>query len=163
MTEWLTSIVTAVTVYPWLSTLICAMLPLIEMRGAIPLGAVLGLNPWMALVIALPASILPPIAVYFFFRFALKWLEQRGRLLFLTRWIHKRFDKHADGIKDSRFWGLIIFVAIPLPGTGGWTGSAIAGMLEMKPKSALTALVIGQIISGVLITLLVQIGVLVLN
>jgi len=156
-------------VHPAIYTLVIAFTPLIELRGSIPIAIAMGL-PWLeAFLWSLLGSILPAFFVIPLFATGLKYLKQKHYLPKLTAWLdHKFADKAAkvggqqEAIEASnrsewrkkllKFWSIVVFVAIPLPGTGVWTGSAIASMIEMPFKSAFLAVLLGDIIAGVIVT-----------
>ncbi|ADV80168.1 small multi-drug export protein [Thermoanaerobacter brockii subsp. finnii Ako-1] len=138
-----------------LAVLFIAALPVIELRGAIPIGISLGLSPFYATIISLIGSMIPAP----FILFTIKPIFNR---LKKTRLFKKLVDKLTDrslkynGEKIQKYgvWGLVLVVAIPLPGTGVWSGSLAAALLNMKFKQALLAIFMGNIIAAILIMIL---------
>lgn len=129
-----------------------AAVPLIEVRGAIPIGVAYGLNPWHALLIALAGSMIPVPFILLFIRPIFKWMKTTKVFYKLA---HKLTDKaigKSDQVTKYGFGGLLTFVAIPLPGTGVWSGALVASLLDMKVKTALIAIFVGNIIAGMIIT-----------
>ena len=138
-----------------LAVLFIAALPVIELRGAIPIGISLGLSPFYTTIISLIGSMIPAP----FILFTIKPIFVR---LKKTRLFKKLVDKLTDrslkynGEKIQKYgvWGLVLVVAIPLPGTGVWSGSLAAALLNMKFKQALLAIFMGNIIAAILIMIL---------
>jgi uncharacterized membrane protein len=138
-----------------LAILFIAALPVIELRGAIPIGISLGLSPFYATIISLIGSMIPAP----FILFTIKPIFNR---LKKTRLFKKLIDKLTDrslkynGEKIQKYgvWGLVLVVAIPLPGTGVWSGSLAAALLNMEFKQALLAIFMGNTIAAILIMIL---------
>ncbi|MBE5781593.1 MAG: small multidrug export protein [Clostridiales bacterium] len=132
---------------------IVSMLPIVELRGAVPLGAALGI-PWeTTLTLALLGNLLPVPLLILFGRKILKWLQSTKRFgPFFRKYEEKLVHKAQSALKTS-VMGLCLFVAIPLPGTGAWSGALIAALLDIRMKYALPAIVLGVLIAGVLMTL----------
>ena len=136
-----------------LITLIISMLPVIELRGAIPIGAgVLGLPIHTAAAISLIGNMLPVPFIVVFIRKIFAFMKKKSKRLGA---LADRFEAKARQ-KGSRLYrgeliGLMIFVAIPLPGTGAWTGALIAAILDIRLKAALPAIGSGVVIAGILI------------
>ena len=142
------------TVGKELCVFFCSMIPIIELRGAIPLGAALGLPLWQSFILSVVGNMLPVPFIIIFVRKVFDWIRRHMPKLdgFVAR-LEKRAEKKSDLVRKSSFWGLVILVAIPLPGTGAWTGALIAAMLEMRLKDALPAIVLGVVIAGILVAL----------
>ena len=120
-----------------LITLIVSMLPIVELRGAIPVGVGLGLPVWQAAVIAMIGNLLPvPFIIAF-----VAWLERKGS------------GKKAERVRKAQFFGLLLFVAMPMPGTGAWTGALIAALLNMRMKRALPPIFLGVLVAGLIVSL----------
>ncbi len=141
-----------------LKTLVTAMLPILEIRGAIPVGVASGLDPWLAFAIGLVGNMLPIPILILLTRRVIEWLKKHNMLVKLTAWLESRGSKGAQKVQKYSFWGLFILVAIPLPGTGAWTGALVASLLDMRLKRALPAIAMGVAVAG-LIVLLVTYGV----
>ena len=131
---------------------ILAMIPVIELRGAIPLGFAYGL-PWQAaFVFAVLGNILPVPFIIWLSRPILKYLKRFKLFFAILDWIERRTMKNADIVMKYSAFGLMILVAIPLPGTGAWTGALLAALLNMRLKYALPAIVFGVLIAGFLVS-----------
>jgi uncharacterized membrane protein len=140
--------------HSYLYTLIMSMIPISELRGAIPLGVSLGLSPLVATVISVFGNAL---VVPFLLLLIEPMFERLKTLTRLRNWI-ERYEARAmtkfQGYERFRFWGLLLFVAVPFPTTGAYTGCVIAVMLGMKFKSAWASITGGVIISGFIVFLL---------
>lgn len=134
------------------------MLPVLEIRGAIPVGVALGLDPWLAFAVGFVGNMLPIPFLILLTRKVIEWLKKHNILVKFTRWLEDKGSKGAQKVKKYSFWGLFILVAIPLPGTGAWTGALAASLLDMRLKRALPAIAMGVAAAG-LIVLAVTYGV----
>ena len=141
-----------------LKTLVTAMLPILEIRGAIPVGVASGLDPWLAFAVGFVGNMLPIPILILLTRKIIEWLKKHNVLVKLTAWLENKGSKGAQKVQKYSFWGLFILVAIPLPGTGAWTGALVASLLDMRLKRALPAIAMGVASAG-LIVLLVTYGV----
>ena len=141
-----------------LKTLVTAMMPILEIRGAIPVGVASGLDPWLAFAVGFVGNMLPIPILILLTRKIIEWLKKHNVLVKLTAWLEKKGSKGAQKVQKYSFWGLFILVAIPLPGTGAWTGALVASLLDMRLKRALPAIAMGVAAAG-LIVLLVTYGV----
>lgn len=139
---------------PQAITFVVAMLPVFELRGAIPVGVLLGLPLWKSALISLLGNMLPVPFIIAFVRVVFAWIRAHVKWLsgFVDR-MEAKAEKNREKIMRGVFWGLMIFVAIPLPGTGAWTGAAIAALLDIRMSRALPSILVGVLIAGILITL----------
>ncbi len=137
-----------------LTVLMTAALPVIELRGAIPIGISMGLSPLNAAVISFIGSMIPMPFIFFGVRPLFNYL--RGTRLFknaVNRFIKRSLGKSGN-IQKYGAWGLVLFVAVPLPGTGIWTGTIIAALLDIRFKWAVTAIILGNLIAAVAVMVL---------
>ena len=141
-----------------LKTLVNAMMPILEIRGAIPVGVASGLDPWLAFAVGFVGNMLPIPILILLTRKIIEWLKKHNMLVKLTAWLENKGSKGAQKVQKYSFWGLFILVAIPLPGTGAWTGALVASLLDLRLKRALPAIAMGVAAAG-LIVLLVTYGV----
>ncbi len=134
-------------------TFLISMVPVLELRGAIPIAVANGLNFWVAIIVSVIGNLVPVPFIILFIRkiFALmrKWSSKLDGLV--TR-LEQRAAKKSDVVQKYAFWGLFILVAIPLPGTGAWTGALVAAMLDMRLKRAMPSIVLGVIGAAVIVT-----------
>lgn len=134
-----------------LTVLLTAALPIIELRGAIPVGISLGLSPIHATLISLLGSMIPVPFILFSIRPIFNYLKTTK---IFKKLVHKLTDKSmskSGKIQKYGAWGLLVFVAIPLPGTGVWSGSLAAALLDMRFKWAFPAILVGNIIAAAII------------
>ena len=134
-----------------LTVMLTAALPIIELRGAIPVGISLGISPAHATIISFIGSIIPVPFILFTIRPIFNYLKKTK---LFKKLVHKLTDKSlnkSENIQKYGAWGLLIFVAIPLPGTGVWSGSLVAALLDMRFKWAFPAILVGNMIAGFLV------------
>lgn len=134
-------------------TFLISMVPVLELRAAIPLGVINGLDIWAALIVAIIGNLVPVPFIIIFIRKIFKWMQSKSQRL--ARLV-KKFEDKANARKDKvlkyEFWGLMVLVAVPLPGTGAWTGALVAAMLDMQLKRAFPAIFVGVIVAGIIVT-----------
>lgn len=128
------------------------MVPILELRGAIPIGVAHGLNIWTAIVVSILGNLVPVPFIIIFIKKIFAWLRTKSRWLndLVTR-MEKRAEKKSEAVQKYAFWGLFILVAIPLPGTGAWTGALVAAMLELPMKRAFPSIALGVVGAGVIV------------
>ncbi len=138
-----------------LLTALISMLPVVELRGGLPAGVALGLPIPLAFAAALIGNMLPVPFVILFARPVFQWVRAHIPALgsFVTKLETRAYAK-SKNVKKYEAWGLLIFVAIPLPGTGAWTGALIASVLNMRLKRAVPVIFLGVIIAGSIMTVL---------
>ena len=134
-----------------------SMVPLIELRGAIPYGVAFDLPLWLTYIIAIVGNMLPVPLIYFFARKVLEWGRDKPVIgKFFTFCLEKG---HKGGAKLKATagrglpWALLLFVGIPLPGTGAWTGTLAASLLDMDFKSSVRACMGGVLLAGIIMGL----------
>ncbi len=140
----------------------CSMIPVIELRGSIPLGWAFELNPFFTFFISVIGNMIPVPFILIFMRAILNWMKKFKRLGKFARWLEAKAEKNKEKIMKKAFWGLFIFVAIPLPGTGAWTGSLVAALFYIPIKKAILAIVCGVFTAGIIMSLvsyLVSLGI----
>lgn len=137
-----------------LKLILMSMAPVVELRGAIPVGIAMGVEPLKALTICMLGSLIPTPFILFGVRPVFKWLKRTKLFRKLINNLSDKTLRRSKKVKKYGFWGLLIFVATPLPGTGVWSGTLAAALLNMRFKVAFPAIVIGNFIAGVIVTLL---------
>lgn len=130
-----------------------SMLPIIELRGGIPTGALLGLPLWSNYLVSIIGNFLPVPFILLFIRKILAWMKTTKRLAKIALWLEEKAQKKSDQVMRYASLGLFLFVAIPLPGTGAWTGALIASLLDMRMKYALPAIFLGVLAAGAIMSL----------
>ena len=132
--EWMTS----TTWGESLLTLLVSMVPVIELRGGVPFGTALGLAPLHALVVCIIGNMLPIPFIIVYIRRIFHWMRRRSpRLNALVDKLEKKAHLKGQKVTKYKYIGLWLFVAIPLPGTGAWTGALIAALDAMSPLKVL--------------------------
>ncbi len=130
-----------------------SMVPVIELRGAIPIAVANGLDYKVAIPIAIIGNIIPvPFIIIFIKKIFALIRKMSHKLDGLVTRLEKRAEKKSDVVRKYAFWGLFILVAIPLPGTGAWTGALVAAMLDMRLKDAFPAIALGVVAAGAIVT-----------
>ncbi|MBE7024554.1 MAG: hypothetical protein E7408_00665 [Ruminococcaceae bacterium] len=135
-----------------LQVLLMAMVPVVELRGAIPYGAVLGLAPWTAFICAVIGNCLPVPLIILLARPFIKYLKKTRILGWFAHWMERKTEKNRDKIMKRSALGLFLFVAIPLPGTGAWTGALCAALLDLRFRFALPSILAGVLAAGCIMT-----------
>lgn len=139
----------------------CSMLPVIELRGAIPMAFALGLPWWQAYLISVIGNLLPVPFILLLINLVIKWMASSKVTFFnkIANFLLKKVEKNRERIEKYSFWGLFLFVAIPLPMTGAWTGSLVAAVIGVKPLKAFLSALLGVLLAGVIVTLIVYGGI----
>ena len=131
-----------------------SMVPLIELRGAVPIGTGMGL-PWLPnLLISIVGNCLPIPIILLFVKAVLKWMRGCRIVLFnkISNWLFKKAEQNRPKIEKYATWGLFLFVAIPLPGTGAWTGALVASVFDLKKLPASLSIFAGVVTAGLIMT-----------
>lgn len=148
MSEWITSCFAGLN--HELAVFLVSMLPIVELRGAIPFGVGLGMDWRSVYIISVIGNMLPVPFIILFFRPIINYLKKTRLLGNFAIKLHERSLKKSKSVTKYKVFGLFLFVAIPLPGTGAWTGSAIAALLDMRLKDAIPAILLGVLCAGIL-------------
>ena len=136
-------------------TFLMAMVPVVELRGAIPYGVIAGLSVPEAFVLAVLGNLAPIPFLVVFTRMIFEWLRTKSEGLDrMVRKLEAKADKNKEIVEKYEFFGLMLLVAIPLPGTGAWTGALVAAMMNMRLKRAMPAITVGVIVAGIIVTTL---------
>ena len=139
----------------------CSMLPIIELRGAIPMAFAMSLPWWQAYLISVVGNLLPVPFILLLINVVLKWMSGSKIAFFnkIANFLYRKVEKNRAKIEKYSFWGLCLFIAIPLPVTGAWTGSLVAAVIGMKPWKAFLSAFLGVLIAGLVVTLIVYGGI----
>ena len=138
---------------PEVIVFIVSLLPILELRGGILVGFLLGMDLLPSFIIAFIGNIIPVPFILIFIKFIFKKLKKTRMKGFIEKIENKAMSK-SDQIQKYAYLGLLLFVGIPLPGTGAWTGSLIAALLEMDNKKSFGIIVLGVIMAGIIISIL---------
>lgn len=140
-----------------------SMVPLIELRGAIPYGVAFGLPLWLTFVVAIVGNMLPVPLIYFFARRLLVWGQDKPVIGKFFTFCLRKGESGGRKLRAKAgrglFWALLLFVGIPLPGTGAWTGTLAASLLDMGFKKSVAACMGGVVLAGVIMGVLSLLGV----
>lgn len=143
-----------------LFTMLVSMVPVIELRGGVPFGTALGLAPGQALIAAIVGNMLPIPFIIVYIRRIFYWMRRKSaRLNRLVDKLERKAHLKGEKVSKYKYIGLWIFVAIPLPGTGAWTGSLAAAFLGMRLRKALPAVVMGVLTAGCIMLALTHVGI----
>lgn len=134
-------------------TTLLSMVPVIELRGGIPFGVSQGLSPFEAAFFAVIGNLIPVPFLVIFTSKVFEFLKNKNeRLHGLVKKLEAKADKNKEMVIKYEFIGLVILVAIPLPGTGAWTGALVAAVMEMKVKNSVPAISLGVLIAAIIVT-----------
>jgi uncharacterized membrane protein len=136
------------------SVFFCSMIPIIELRGAIPLGAALDLHPLLNYALSVAGNLLPVPFILLFIRKVLDGMERLRCFERLVRWLRAKAEKGRGRVEKYAVIGLAVFVAVPLPGTGAWTGALVAALMGMRFPKAMLSIICGVLSAGVVMSLL---------
>ena len=137
----------------FLATFLISMAPVVELRGGLPFGIAQGLPYPVALVTAILGNMVPVPFIIVYIRRVFSWLRRRSkRLNHLVTRLERRARTKGHIVNKYRFFGLLILVAIPLPGTGAWTGALVAAFLDMRLKQAVPAIFLGVCFAATIMT-----------
>ena len=135
---------------------IISMCPILELRGGLIAASLFNMDPVISYIICIIGNILPIPFILWLINKILNWMRnsKRKKIKGIAKWLDKKVDKHKGQIEKYGYWGLVLFVGIPLPGTGAWTGCLIASVLEMDKKKSLLAALLGVFIASIIMMLL---------
>ena len=135
---------------------IISMLPILELRGGLIAASLLKLPPLESYIIAIVGNVIPVPFILLLINKILRAMEKSRFKLFnkIHSFLHKKIMKNKDSIEKYGFWGLVIFVGIPLPGTGAWTGAIIAAFLDMDRKKAFLGILLGMLMASIIMMII---------
>ena len=136
-------------------TVLVSMLPVVELRGGIPFGVAAGLPVWAAFIAAVIGNLIPVPFIIVYIRRVFQWMRKKfPKLNSLVDELERKAHLKGQRVTKYKYLGLIVLVAIPLPGTGAWTGSLAAAFLDMPLRRAIPSIIVGVLIAGLAIGLL---------
>ena len=142
----------------WLAVMAISTLPVVELRGAVPVGHLFKMNPCLVYVLAVAGNMLPVPLILLLLRPASEFLMQFRLCKWFFEWLFARARRKSADIEKYEILGLAIFVAIPLPATGGWTGAVAAFIMGMSFQHAMLSILLGVMIAGGIMTVLSLMG-----
>ena len=131
---------------------IISMVPILELRGGLVAASLLGIGIFKAITICILGNLIPIPFILFFITPIFNWMKKTKLLKPMVEKLEKKSMDKSGEIKKYEFWGLALFVGIPLPGTGAWTGSLIASLIEMDLKKAFSSIAIGLVIATIIMS-----------
>jgi len=139
----------------YIITFLISMIPLVELRGAVPYAISSGIPLWQALLTGVIGNMLPVPIIFFFARHILEWGKEKPLIGNFFTWClnkgHRGGQKLEEAAGDKGiFWALLLFVGIPLPGTGAWTGTLAASILDWDFKRSVLAVMLGVVLAGLI-------------
>jgi uncharacterized membrane protein len=137
-----------------LTVFIISALPILELRGGLIAATLLGMKPLRAFLFCYLGNMLPIPFILLFLHKIFDWMRDRKHMGKVIKKLEHKAEKHRKTIEKYSVWGLLILVAIPLPGTGGWTGALVAEVMEIKMKYALPVIALGVFIAGLIVGIL---------
>ena len=146
----------------YLITFLISMVPIVELRGGIPIGVGMGIDWKLAVAICMIGNMLPVPFIFFFARRILEWGKDKPVIGKFFTWClekgHKGGEKLCEKAGRRTFFALMIFVGIPLPGTGAWTGTLAASLLDFDFKKSILSVMCGVILAAIIITVATLLG-----
>lgn len=133
-------------------TFIIAMVPVLELRGAIPIGTAAGVEPHVATLVAVIGNLVPVPFIILFIRRIFAWMRTKNN--FFNRIVtamEEKASKNMEKVFRYENIGLFLLVAVPLPGTGAWTGALVAAFLDMRLKRCALPITLGVIVAGIIV------------
>ena len=129
-------------------------MPILELRGGLIAASLLGLSPIKSYLISVIGNIIPVPFILWLINYILDWMRRSKRFKKVAKWLDKKVDKHKGQIEKYGFIGLILFVGIPLPGTGAWTGSLLAILLGLNRKKSFIYIILGVILASIIMSII---------
>ncbi len=133
---------------------IISLFPVLELRGGLIAASILDIEWWRAFAFCFVGNMLPIPFILLFIRKIFDLMRKWGPFAKVVDWLEKKADKHSDKIDKYRLWGLFILVAIPLPGTGAWTGALVAALMDIRIKKAFPVIAVGVLVAGIIVATL---------
>ena len=146
-----------------LAVFLVSMIPVVELRGAIPFGVALGVDWIVAYVLAVIGNMLPIPFIIWFFRPIINYMEKTKLFGKLASKLKHRTNNKMKNMNKKKLLGLYIFVAIPLPGTGAWTGAAVAALMKMRIKHSFWTIFAGVASAGIIMLVISKLGEIFIN
>ena len=137
----------------YLQVFFISMLPIVELRGAIPFATAIGVPPLTAYGISIIGNMLPVPFILLFVVKVFEFMKKHNIMVKFIEKLEKRALSRSESVANKEFLGLMLFVAIPFPGTGAWTGALIAALLKLNPKKSFFTILLGVVLAAAVVTL----------
>ena len=157
--DWIVNLFSGLTALKYgkeLVVFIISLMPLLELRGGLIAASLLGVKPLVGYIVSMIGNILPVPVILLFINKVLDWMSNSKIkwMRKLSKWLDKKARKNKSKIEKYGYLGLVLFVGIPLPGTGAWTGCLAASVLEMNRKKSFIAVMLGIIMASIIMMLI---------
>ncbi len=135
---------------------IISLMPILELRGGLIAASLLGVKPLTGYIVSIIGNVIPVPFILLFINKILEWMRKSKVKFFnkIANWLDKKAKKNHNKIEKYGYWGLVLFVGIPLPGTGAWTGCLAASVFEMDRKKSFFAVMLGILIASIIMMLI---------
>ena len=135
---------------------IISMMPILELRGGLLAASLLEVNPIVAYIISIIGNVLPVPFILLFIKKIIEWMGKSKINMFkkIVKFLHKKVEKNKDKIEKYGYLGLVLFVGVPLPGTGAWTGCLVAALLDMDRKKSFACVLCGVVMASVIMMII---------
>lgn len=147
----------------YILTFLISMVPIVELRGGVPFGIACGIKWYHALPLCMIGNMIPVPFIFFFARKILEWGKDKPVIGGFFTWCLEKGERGGQKLQEKAgrglFVALLLFVGIPLPGTGAWTGTLAASFLNMDFKKSIVAVICGVLLAGIIMTVLSLLGV----
>ena len=143
----------------YITVFVISLMPILELRGGLIAASLLKVPPVPAYIISIIGNLIPIPLILWFLDYVFDFMKKHNILKKFVLFCERKGNEKKDSIEKYGFWGLVLFVGVPLPGTGAWTGCLIATMLRMDKKKAFLATLLGVVMASI-IMMLVSYGVL---
>lgn len=137
----------------YLIIFLISILPILELRGGLIAAALLGVPPLAAYIICMIGNLIPIPLILWFLDYVFDFMKKHNILKKFVLFCERKGNEKKDSIEKYGFWSLVLFVGVPLPGTGAWTGCLIATMLRMNKKKAFLATLLGVVMASIIMML----------
>jgi len=137
-----------------LVTFLISMVPVIELRGALPISVGMGLAPMTALIVSIIGNMVPVPFIIIFIRRILDWMHRFEKFDRIATKLEAKAAKGGEKLVKYELFGLFLLVAVPLPGTGAWTGSLVAALFDLRLKNAVPVIFAGVVAAGIVVFLI---------
>ena len=137
-----------------LVTFLISMVPIIELRGALPIGVGMGLSPLTALIVSIIGNMVPVPFIIIFIRRILDWMHRFEKFDKIATKLEAKAARGGEKLVKYEMFGLFLLVAVPLPGTGAWTGSLVAALFDLRLKNSVPIIFAGVITAGIVVFLI---------
>lgn len=134
-----------------LTVFVISLMPILELRGGLIAARLLEMNVWSAFFFCFIGNMLPMPFILLFIRKIFDLMRKWKYTVKVVAKMEAKAEKHRGTIEKYGFWGLLILVAVPLPGTGGWTGALVAALMDIRMRRALPAITLGVLIAGFIV------------